>query len=453
MKKEKIVIIGAVTAGGSAAFKISRLNPQAAITVIEQDRHFSYAACGLPYYLSGEVNDYRKMIARGEKDYLDANINLLTRHRALQLEPSKNTVVVAAPDGGGTKTIFYDQLVLATGARAVVPPLEGTNLKGVYALRTLQQGVDLKKYLQRAEIKKTVIVGGSYLGLELAEAFKTLGFEVRLLEKMSAVMGTMDSDMAAHLENEVINQGVLLHKGETLIAFEGDATGSLKAVVTDKGSYEADLAVLALGVKPNTTLAAEAGIKLGIQQAVAVDQYLRTSVDNIYAAGDCAETYHRLLGKNVYIPLGTTANRQGRLAGENVCGKNACFPGVLGSAVIKVFNLSAGRTGLSEAEARAHNLPCRSTVIKTLDHAAYYPGAAPLLIKLVFNPGDGKILGGQIVGSLKAVKRVDTIATAISAGLTAGDLASVDFSYAPPFSRVWEGLTLAANAAGNELKK
>ena len=453
MEKENVVIIGAIAAGGSAAFKIRRLCPSANITVIEADHHFSYAACGLPYYISGEISDHRKMVMREKKDFLEANINLLTGHRAVELNPAKNEVKLAPVGGRLSDTVTYDKLLISTGAEPIIPPLEGCSLDGVYTLRTLQHGLDIKNALRTKNIEKAVIIGGSYIGLELAEAFKTLGLEVRLIEKMPDLMNTFDPGMALHMEKELAANDVMVHTGETLTAFEGDKRGVLKSVVTDRASYKADLAVIALGVKPNTELAGSAGIRLGAGGAIAVNRYLQTNIDNIYAAGDCAEAYHRLLKRNVYIPLGTTANKQGRLAGENMSGQNNLFPGVLGSAVIKVFNLSAGRTGLTENEAKAYNLPCRSAMVETLDQAAYYPGAVPLYIKLIFNPVDGKLLGGQTVGSLKSVKRVDSIATAISAGLTVSDFASVDMAYSPPFSRVWEGLTVAANAAESRRAK
>ena len=449
MHKDKVVIIGAIAAGGSAAFKVRRLNPSALITVVEADRHFSYAACGLPYFISGVINDHRKMVMRGKKDFQEANINLLTGRRAVELNPAENEITITPADGALSETVNYDKLLISTGAEPIIPPIEGCSLDGVYTLRTLQHGLDLKKALRTKNIEKTVIIGGSYIGLELAEAFKTLGLEVRLIEKMPDLMNTFDRDMALHMEKELAAHDVMVHAGETLTAFEGDSRGVLKSVVTDRASYKADLAVIALGVKPNSSLAASAGIRLGTGGAIAVNRYLQTSVENIYAAGDCAEAYHMLLDKNVYIPLGTTANKQGRLAGENICGQNSSFPGVLGSAVIKVFNISAGRTGLTEKEAEAYGFPCRSVMVETLDQAAYYPGAVPLYIKLIFNPVDGRLLGGQTVGSLKSVKRVDSIATAVSAGLTVSEFSSVDMAYSPPFSRVWEGLTVAANAAEN----
>jgi len=453
MNNQRAVIIGAVAAGGSAAFKIKRINPEMEVKVFEADEYFSYAACGLPYYISDVIKDYSSMIMRTEKDFhAGAGAELYTRHRVNELDLDRREILVESLAENKQKKYSFDQLLLATGASPIMPRFEGMELEGVFALRTLKQGLSLKEFARKAEIKKIVIIGGSYIGLELAESFQALGKEVRLLEKMPQVMGSLDPDMAGLLEDELQQNGVVLQKDETLLGFEGDAKGRLRKAVSNRGSYEADLAVVALGVKPNSELAQNAGIKLGAGGAISVDRRLQTSAPGVFSAGDCAEAYHLILKQNVYLPLGTTANKQGRIAGENMCGNNALFPGVLGSAVVKVFNLLAARTGLSEKEARENDLPCDSVVIKSLDHAAYYPGSRPLHVKLVFNPVDGRLLGGQLVGSEKGVKRADIIATAISAGLTVGDLGEVDMAYAPPYSRVWDPLTVAANAAISKIR-
>lgn len=453
MNKDSIVIIGAITAGGSAAFKIKRANPGAVVKVFESGEHVSYASCGLPYYISGVIHDYNSMVARTRRHFQEAGIELYTMHDVKSIDLNKGEITANDLETGKKSMHGFDKLLLATGASSIIPPLEGVELAGVVALRTLQHGLSLKEMVCKQDIRKVVIIGGGYVGLELAETFVTLGKEVRLLDKLPQVMGTMDPDMASLLEEELIKNGVKLHKGESLVAFEGDTKGKLRKVISDQGQYEADLAVLALGVRPNSQLAGDAGIKLGVNRAVAVDRYLQTSEPRVFAAGDCAEAYHRLLKRNVYMPLGTTANKQGRLAGDNICEAMSLFPGVLGSAVVKVFNVSAGRTGLTEKEAEENNLPYASVIINSRDHAVYYPGSQPLCIKLVYSPADGLLLGGQIVGSEKSVKRIDTLATALTAGLTIDVLREVDLAYAPPFSRVWDPVTVAANAASSRLKR
>lgn len=455
MNRERHVIIGAIAAGGSAAFKLKRMNPQLQIQVYEAGEHISYAACGLPYYLSGAISDYRSMVMREKEDFKEkAGIELFTSHRVREVDPAKGEVLVEEALSGRESKVPFDRLLFATGASPLIPSIEGVGLEGVVALRTLQQGLDIKERLEEKNIEKVVIVGAGLIGLELAETFRVLGKDVLLLEKMPHVLPGLDEEMAALLEEELHKYGIAVHKGESLVAFQGDEEGKLRGVISSKGSYEADLALMALGVKPNSELAAEAGLQLGERGAIAVDRYLRTSNSHIFAAGDCAEAYHRVLERNTYFPLGTTANRQGRLAAENMCGEEMKpFSGILGSAVAKVFDLAVARTGLSEEQARESGISCDSVMVKALDQAPYYPGPSNLYIKLTFNPSNGKLLGGQLVGREKAVKRVDVIAAGLTAGMSVEELAEVDTAYAPPFAEVWDGVVVAANVAAGKREK
>lgn len=451
MGKEKMVIVGAIAAGGSAAFKLKRLNPRSKVQVFEAGDYFSYAACGIPYYLSGIIGDYRDMIMRNEKDFQEgAGIELYTAHRVQGIDLSRREVVVRDLKRGKEKKYGFDKLLLATGALPVIPPVEGVELKGVVALRTLEDGLKLKELLLEKDCRRVVIIGGGYIGLELAEAMRALNKEVCIIEKLPQVMASLDDDMAALLEQELKGQGVVVRKEESLVSFKGDEAGRLKEVVSDKNTYKADLAILALGVRPASDLAKEAGIRLGEKKAISVNEYLETSAPGVFAAGDCAEVYHRLLQRNVYLPLGTTANRQGRLAAENMCGAGKKFAGVLGSAVVKVFDLSAARTGLSIKEARENGIAADAITVKALDNAPYYPGGRFVCVKLVYHASSGKLLGGQVVGSVRAVKRVDVLATAITAGLTVEELGEVDMAYAPPFAEVWDCLAVAANVASGK---
>ncbi len=454
-REKRHVIIGAVAAGGSAAFKLKRLDPSLQVQVLEAGEHISYAACGLPYYISGVIPNYHSMVMRTREDFeKGAGIELYTSHRAREVDLERGEVRAEDLLSGSVISFPFDRLLLATGASPLVPPIEGIELEGVVTLRTLQQGLQIKEQLQMKDIQRVLIIGGGLIGLELAETFRVLGKDVLVLEKMPVLLPGVDAELSSLLEEELYKNGVSVQKEESLEAFQGDKEGRLQEVVSSKGTYSAELAVMALGIRPNSELAREAGLKLGEGGAVAVDRYLRTSVPHVFAAGDCAEAYHRVLERNTYLPLGTTANRQGRLAAENMHGQNMkLFSGVLGSAVAKVFDLSVARTGLSEEQAQEAGVSCDSVWVKTLDQAPYYPGSAHLNIKLTFHPSSGKLLGGQLVGREKAVKRVDVIAAALSAGMTVEELAELDTAYAPPFSEVWEGLVVAAGAAVGKREK
>jgi len=327
----------------------------------------------------------------------------------------------------------------------------GADLPGVFTLRTLSDGLLFQSRLQDAAVRRVAVIGGGYIGLEVAENLRLLGKDVLIIEREERLLPHFDPALAAIIRNELESNRVELCFGESLVAFRGD--GSLQAVVTEKGEYLCDLALLAIGVRPNSELAASAGIALGTKGAVAVDRMMRTNIQGILAAGDCAETYHRLWQKNVYLPQGTTANRQGRLAGENTCGGQAEFTGVLGTSVAKIFSLACATTGFSEREAAQAGLAAASSSVETLDHAVYYPAARRIHIKLVYCPHSAVLLGGQIVGSEGVAHRIDVVATAVAARMTLQELAEVDMSYTPPYKGVWEALVVAANVAQSDWEK
>jgi NADPH-dependent 2,4-dienoyl-CoA reductase/sulfur reductase-like enzyme len=305
--------------------------------------------------------------------------------------------------------------------------------------------------LQDPAVRRVAVIGGGYVGLEVIENLRLLGKEVLLIEQEERLLLHFDPDFSAIIREELEKNQVELHFGESLAAFRG--SGRLQTVVTEKGEYPCDLAVLAVGVRPNSDLAKTAGIALGYNNAVAVDRRMRTNIPDILAAGDCAETYHRLWRKNVYLPLGTTANRQGRLAGENACGGQAEFTGVLGTSVAKIFSLACATTGFTEQEAARAGLAAAASTVETIDHAIYYPGARRLHLKLVYCPRSAVLLGGQIVGSEGVAHRIDVLATAIAARMTLEELGEVDMSYAPPYKGVWEAVVVAANVAQSAWEK
>jgi NADPH-dependent 2,4-dienoyl-CoA reductase/sulfur reductase-like enzyme len=446
------VVIGGVAAGMSAASKARRLRPDWPIIVYEQGSHVSYGACGLPYYLSGVIPDYRKMIIRDPEYYRNKmNIQVHVRHRVLAIDAAEKKVQVKNLDTGETFYQRYETLLYATGASPIIPQVPGTALPGVFSLRTLEDGLVLHSSLQAGDIRRVAVIGGGYVGLEVAENLRLLGKEVLLIEKETRLLQSMEPAFSALLQNELERNRVELRLGEGLVAFRGD--GHLQAVVTENGENPCDLALLAIGVRPNSELAKNAGIALGYNNAVAVDRRMCTNIPDILAAGDCAETYHRLWQKNVYIPLGTTANRQGRLAGETACGGRDEFAGVLGTSVAKIFGLACATTGFTEQEAARAGLTAAASTVETLDHAVYYPGASRIHLKLVYCLQSAVLLGGQIVGCEGVAHRIDILATAVAARMTLRELAQVDMSYAPPYKGVWEAVVLAANVAQTDWEK
>ncbi|EEG78773.1 CoA-disulfide reductase [Dethiobacter alkaliphilus] len=444
-----LVIIGGVAAGMSAASKARRLQPDLPVVVFEKSEYVSYGACGIPYYLSDVIPDHNKMVIRTPQYYDERlGIAVLTKHEVLSIDTEAKELQVKDLDSGEIKKQPYSKLIYATGARAIVPNLPGVDLPGVYTLRTLNDGLKVKDALASPSVKRVVIVGAGYIGLEVAENLRLLGKEVQVIEKAERLLVNFDSEFSQIVSDELERNQVHVHTGEGLVAFRGNER--VEAVVTEKGEYPCDLAILSIGVRPNCELAHNAGIKVGFKGAVVVDRQMRTNVPDVFAAGDCAETYHRLLHKNVYIPLGTTANRQGRLAGQNACGAPEEFAGVLGTSVAKIFDLAVSITGLTEETARDFGFDVLSTTVTTLDHAIYYPNPRKIRIKLVYDRKTATLLGGQIVGHEGVAHRADILATAITNGMTLGEFAEVDMCYAPPYKGVWEALTVAANVAETE---
>ncbi|MDD5245253.1 MAG: FAD-dependent oxidoreductase, partial [Syntrophorhabdaceae bacterium] len=373
MGKERLVVIGGVAAGMSAASSYRRLKPEAEAIVLEKDYFISYGACSLPYYVSDDVKDFQDLISLTPKVATEERgITVLTRHEATGIDFSKKEVSARNLDKNEETKFSYDKLVIATGGLPVKPPLPGIDLQHVFTIRTLLDGIEIKKFIDEwgsfqvcvgspeclyvnrygaeKRIMKAIIVGGGYIGMEMCESLRKRGLEVTVIEKMDRVLGTMDKSITDVVEEKIKAEGVKLLKETSVEGFEG-SNGTVTGVRTDRGVFDADLVLLAIGARPNTKLAREAGIELGANGAVKVDDYLRTNMPDVYAAGDCAEAKHLVTGKKVYIPLGTTANKQGRIAGENAAGMSNVFEGIVGTAITKVFDLEVARTGLSPLEA------------------------------------------------------------------------------------------------------
>ncbi|QNB46568.1 CoA-disulfide reductase [Thermanaerosceptrum fracticalcis] len=446
----KLVVIGGVAAGMSAASKARRTNQGMEIEVYTDEEYISYAGCGLPYFVAGMVQEERKLIARTKEQFVRQGIKVFTNHKVLSILPTEMQIIVVDSEGA-EKKVNYDKLVIATGARAFVPPLPGKELDNVFTVKSIPSARRIKEQMQSEQVKNIVIVGGGYIGLEMAEAFAAWKKQITIVELAPQLLGNIDEDMAALVEEYLVKEGVQIRKGEKVLALEGQ--DQVRKVVTDKGEIPADLVILAIGIQPNSELAAEAGIQLGVKKAIKVNKYMETNIPNIYAAGDCATAYHLLYQDDAYIPLGTTANKQGKVAGENAAGGKAEFAGIVGTAIIKVLDLEIGRTGLSKREAQQLGREVQEIKVEAYTKAHFYPGSQAATIKLLIEKASQKIVGAQIVGGAGAGKRIDVLAVAVQLGLTPFALSELDLSYAPPFSPVWDPVLTVANVAVGELEK
>jgi NADPH-dependent 2,4-dienoyl-CoA reductase/sulfur reductase-like enzyme len=451
MEKEKLIVVGGDAAGMSAASKVKRENPDFEVVVFERGGYVSYGMCGLPYYISGEVADLEDLVAITAEEFRQKrNIDVRLHHEVTEVDPEGKQVRVRK--GNGEEFIVgYDKLLIATGARPKIPPIEGVELSNVFTVHWLPDGERIRKFIEKEHPKDVAIIGGGYIGMEMAEAFKKMGLNVTLLAKHDQVMKYVDPDIAQLIEEELIAHGVEVHKGSKAESFEGDSKGRVRRVNTSTGSYDVDFALMAVGVRPEVELAQGADVKIGETGAIVVDERMETSVEGIYAAGDCVETKHLVSGKGVYLPLGDTANQQGRVAGTNIAGGQASFPGVVGTSVFKVFDLAVGRTGLTKREAEQEDFNCFSSKITASSRAFYYPGGQPITIKLIVDSVTGKLLGAQLVGKEGVSQRLNVLATVIHRQGTVQELQYFDFGYAPPYAPVWDPVLTAAKVAAGKL--
>lgn len=450
----QIVIIGGVACGLKAASRAKRLDPEADITVLEQGRQVSWAACGMPYVVSGRIKKAADLIQRTPAYFEKVKgIRMLTECRATSIDRGRKVVRYQASGGQPEaelpeKELPYDKLVLATGARAVTLPVPGVDLPGVLRLKELS---DLEAALAALrQARRAVVIGAGPIGVEMAEAFRARGLEVTLLEAREQVLpGLLDLEMARLLERHLQVQGVELRCGARLLSFEGE--GRLSRVVAEGETFEAQVALMAAGVRPNVELASSAGLEIGETGAIKVDETLRTSDPDIFAGGDCVESRHLLTGRPVYIPLGSTANKHGRVIGGNLCGGSETFPGVLGTAILKAFDYTVGRCGLTNQAAQAAGFEVVEAVVPASDRAHYYGGAQNFALKLVAERPSGRLLGAQMVGPGEVARRLDTAVAAISLGATAAQLALLNLGYAPPYAQAMDVLITAANVIRNKL--
>ena len=381
-----------------------------------------------------------------ERDGIDARV----LHEVEEIDTAGRKVHVRDLKSGKAVWEPYDQLLIATGALPICPDLPGADAVDICGVNTLESGLKIRKRLDQENMKRGVVVGGGYIGLEMAEALVRAGLKVSLIDRSPQVMGTLDEDMGALVSQALRDVGVNLYLQETLTEFKTTA-GKVTGIVTDKRTLPADIVILGLGVRPNTALAAAAGIPLGEKGSIRVNARMETGVAGIWAAGDCAESFHLVSHKPFYIALGTVANRHGRVAGINLGGGYATFPGVMGTAVTKICDVEVARTGLQEKELRELGIEWVSAVIKSRTKAGYYPGAGEITVKILAERGSGRLLGGQIVGKEGSAKRIDTLATALHAGFTVEEMINLDLGYAPPFSPVWDPVVIAAREVAKQL--
>jgi NADPH-dependent 2,4-dienoyl-CoA reductase/sulfur reductase-like enzyme len=446
---ERLVVVGGDAAGMSAASQARRRRgpDDLEIVAFERGNYTSFSACGIPYYVGNVVRDFDALIVRDpqtfqSKQAIDARI----RHEVVEIDIDKGAVKVTDLDSGTSVWEGYDQLLVATGAKPIRPPLDGVDSGHIFGVQVLDDGAAIAKMLDEDKPAQAVVVGGGYIGLEMAEAFVARGIEVTVVEAASQPMSALDPDMGALVGDAMRGMGIDLHTNEKVSGFEA-REGMVSAVVTPSRTFPADIVVLGLGARPNTQLARSGGIACGPTDGIKVDRRMRTDTDNVWAAGDCAEKFHLVSRQPVAIALGTHANKEGRIAGINIGGGYATFPGVLGTAVAKVCDLEVARTGLKESDARAAGFEIETAVVDSTTRAGYFPGAAPIKTKLIVERRSGRLLGAQIVGKEGAAKRIDVLATALWNEMSVDEMVNMDLSYAPPFSPVWDPVLVAARSA------
>ena len=450
-KVNNIVIIGGTACGPKAAARARRLDQSAKITIIEQRDNLSTATCGLPYFISGVVKE-GDLIARQTNYFRDVlRMTVFTGTRAVSVNPKAHSVEIVDIKTEKRQMLEYEKLVIATGATPTVPNWEGKDLKGIFTLNNIPDAMGIHKYISTLKNKEAVIVGAGLIGLEAAENFVAMGLKVTVLEMLGwPLPALLDEEIAAQVEKHLKFKSVKLMFGQRVTGFQGDNTGSVnKVMVGDKG-IDAGMVLLSLGVRPNVMLAKETGLTIGTTGGIAVNEYLQTSDPDIYAGGDCAEMVNRITGKKTLVPMGSTANKHGRVIGTNITGGRDTFPGVVGTGIVKVFDYNVGRTGLNESQAKEAGYEIVTSLVPSFDHATYYPGAKEIMVKLIAEKASGRLLGGQIIGEGDVSKRIDVLATALTMGATIDNLANLDLAYAPPYNSAMDPLHHAANVIRNK---
>ncbi|MET9444069.1 FAD-dependent oxidoreductase [Streptomyces sp. NPDC006610] len=454
--RQRLVVIGGDAAGMSAASQARRLKgpDELEIVAFERGRFASYSACGIPYWVGGDVPDRDRLIARTPDEHRARDIDLRLRTEVTEIDVDRGRVRARDVDSGAESWTSYDKLVIATGARPVRPDLPGVDAAGVHGVQTLDDGQDLLDTLARTPGRRAVVVGAGYIGVEMAEALIKRGHRVTVVNRGSEPMATLDPDMGRLVHRAMEGLGITMVNDAEVTALDTDGDGHVRAVVTDDAAYPADVVVLGIGVRPETELARAAGLPLGEYGGLVTDLAMRVrGHENVWAGGDCVEVLDLVSGRLRHIALGTHANKHGQVIGTNVGGGYATFPGVVGTAVSKVCDLEIARTGLREKDARRVGLRYEAVTIESTSRAGYYPGASPMTVKMLAERRTGRLLGVQIVGREGAGKRVDVAAVALTAGMTVEQVTALDLGYAPPFSPVWDPVLVAARKAAQAVRR
>ena len=439
----KVVIVGGVAGGATAAARLRRLDEQAEIVVFERSGFISYANCGLPYYIGDVITDPQDLTLQTPESFFSRfRVNMKVRHEVTALHPEKHTVSVKNLKTGEGFEESYDKLILSPGAKPTQPPVLGTDLKKLFTLRTVEDTLSIKRYINRNHPKSAILAGGGFIGLEVAENLRELGMDVTIVQRPKQLMKPFDSDMASFIHNEMRKHGVKLALGHTVEGFEETEDG-VQVLLKNEASLQADMVILAIGVTPDTRLAKEAGLELGIKGSILVNDKMETSAPDIYAVGDAVQVKHFVTGQDTLIFLAGPANKQGRITANNICGVDSHYPGSQGSSIVKVFDITAAATGINETIAKSSGLDVDKVILSPMSHAGYYPGGKVMTMKVVFEKETYRLLGAQIVGYEGVDKRIDVLATAIHAGMKATELAELDLAYAPPYSSAKDPVNLA----------
>jgi NADPH-dependent 2,4-dienoyl-CoA reductase/sulfur reductase-like enzyme len=454
---QRIIVIGGVAAGMSAAAEAKRADTKAEVIVFERGNYISYGACGMPYFIQNIRQKPEALIVLTPEEALkQKGVDVRIKSEVLDINVKSKKISVSCEGTSCVESHPYDKLVIAAGAQPVKPDIPGIQNPGVFFLKTLSDAIRLKSFLLESKPKKVVLIAEGHIGLEMAEVFLSFGIEVTMLVRLNQLCWWLDPDMAMMVEEKAANQGIKVVKGIRVNSIEeekpGDKPGNTKLnVMTDKGAYDADFIFISLGMKPNSELAKAAGIKIGQREAIEVNDFMETSAPGVYAAGDCATVYNIPLKENIYMPRGTTANKQGRAAGANAAGGKVRVKGVMGSVVFKFFDLEIGRIGLTEADLKRKKMQPVSTVIKAATRPSYFSGGKAIFVKLNADKKTGKFTGGQLIGGEHVAKRLDTLSAALYNEMSVNEMRQLDFSYAPPFAPVWDPVLIAINQLAKKL--
>lgn len=440
----RVVIVGGIAAGTSAAAKLRRLHKDAEIVIYEKGDIVSFGACGLPYFVGDFFEDTERMIARTPEAFIKSGVDVKTLHEVTNIDFNNKKVTVKDLKEGTTFEDSFDKIMIATGARSIIPPIKNVNLENVHTLKSLQDGYALKNLMKNEENKKIAIIGAGFIGLEAVEAAKKYGKEVSVFQLGDRILqDVFDKEITDLLEEELRKHDVNLYVQETVTELIGD--GKVEKVVTNNREVEADVVIIATGVRPNTEFLKDSGIEMLRNGAIVVDNHGRTSIEDVYAAGDCASIYQIVQDEQSYVPLATGANKLGRIVGENLAGIDTEFQGSLASSCIKVMDMEAGRTGITEEKAKSLGINYKTAFITDMNQTDYYPGQNKIYVKLIYNADTYEILGGQVAGYKGAVQRVNVLAACIFGKITTKQLGMLDLCYAPPFARTWDVLNVAGN--------